>query len=217
MNNRSNKAGFALVLTAALVAGLWISWSYLKPRPLVPPEIAGIYIQPPIVLDPFQLKQHSGDPFTASDFEGQWNLLFFGFTHCPDVCPTALQQMNVMDKYLKAQKRAEKVVYWFISVDPQRDTAQRLAEYVTFFNPDFRAATGPVTELGKLARKFGVYHNVEPPTDTQDDYRVEHSGAIMIVNPQGQYQAVFTDPDSNTPIELATDLIELIDFTINTS
>ena len=149
---------------------------------------------------------------TVNDFKGQWNLLFFGFTHCPDVCPTALQQMNVMDKQLSAQDWTEKVAYWFISVDPQRDTPQRLADYVSFFNPDFRAATGSTAELDKLARKFGVYYNVEPPSDTHDDYRVEHSGAIMILNPQGEYQAVFTDPDSKTPTELVTDLIELVDF-----
>ena len=203
---------FIVALSAALASGLWLSWSDLKPLPPTPPEIAGIYIQPPIALDPFQLIQQSGDPLTANDFKGQWNLLFFGFTHCPDVCPTALQQMNVMDQQLKTQKRAEKVSYWFISVDPQRDTPQRLAEYVSFFNADFRAATGPTTELDKLARKFGVYYNVEPPSETHDDYRVEHSGAIMILNPQGEYQAVFTDPDGNTPAKLATDFIEIVDF-----
>lgn len=202
-----------MALSTALGVGLWLGWTYQRPlSPTSLPEIAGMYLEPSITLEPFQLTQSSNTPLTVNDFKGQWNVLFFGFTHCPDVCPTVLQQMKILDKQLRAQNRAEKVAYWFISVDPQRDTPQRLADYVTFFNPDFRAATGPTEELDKLARKLGVYYNVAPPSNIHDDYRVEHSGAIMLLNPDGEYQAIFTAPGNAAPAELVADMLDIFDY-----
>lgn len=213
----SKLLGLSAIGILALGAGLWLGQTYLRPTP-AKPTIAGIYLEPPIELEPFTLTQASGEPLTLGDFKGRWNVLFFGFTHCPDVCPTTLQKLAVMDRRLAEQGQDDGIAYWFISVDPRRDTPQRLTEYLAAFSPALRGATGPEVELAKLTSKLGVYFKAEPPDDehaehaAHENYMVQHSGAVMVLNPAAEYQAVFTHPDSDTPAVLAADLVELRDY-----
>lgn len=202
--------GFIAVL--ALVLGIWFGRALMSRVSPEPPAIAGALIEPPIALPDMILTQHTGEPLTTASFQGRWNLLFFGFASCPDVCPTTLQQLKQAMKTLAARNRDRDVTVWLISVDPERDTPKRLAEYVSFFDPAFRGATGSHAELRKLAQPLGVFYQAEPPKDGGDYYQVQHSGAIFVLNPAARLQAVFTHPHDMSPAALAEDFDKVRDY-----
>ena len=132
-------------------------------------------------------------PFTQADLKDQWSLFFFGYTFCPDVCPLTLTQLNQFHKQLAEQSLDEDVAVWMISVDPDRDSVERLKEYITYFNPKFGGATGDRREIDKLTKDFGVHYKIHEPEPGADYYLVDHSTAIIVINPEAHLQAVLTD------------------------
>jgi len=125
-------------------------------------------------------------------FSGNWTLVFFGYTYCPDVCPTSLTTLAQLKSQLQAQGVAPPKVL-FISVDGQRDRPDRLAEFVRFFDADFQAAVGSDEALRPLARHLGVFYQRHDKGDGSP-YSVDHSSAIYLVDPQGRLKAVFAWP-----------------------
>jgi protein SCO1/2 len=191
-----------LVLGAlALGAGLWLGLQILSRG--APLEIAGVYLnEPQAITADFTLTDSASQPFTKDSFKGKWSFLYFGYTYCPDACPLTLTQLNALEKQLAAQGLNQDTAYLLISVDPGRDTPERLGEYTRYFNPKFQGATGAPEELAKIAQQFGVYYSV--PEDTQDpDYLVDHSSMVFLVNPDAQLQALFSAP--HEPAKLAAD------------
>jgi len=144
------------------------------------------------------LYDQTGDDFTASDLKGQWSMVFFGFTHCPDICPMTLSVLNRVEQQLADRDVSEQALRTvFISVDPKRDTPDRLAEYVTYFNDDFTGVSGKPEVLDKLTRSLGtVYHIGEP--DEEGDYTVDHSASVFLFDPQARLVSVFTTPHEAT-------------------
>jgi len=140
----------------------------------------------------FDLLDERGLPVNNTVFNGKWTLIFFGFTHCPDICPSALAQMRDMKAMLEQQGRAQDVQFMLVSVDPQRDTPEVLGPYVTFFNDEFRAMTGDYQTLKRLASDFNVAFSKVPGGG--EYYSVDHSGNIALVNPYGHYQGFFKPP-----------------------
>lgn len=139
----------------------------------------------------FQLLAQDGTPFTPADLEGQWTLLFFGFTHCPDICPTTMTFLADLHRQLAETEVADTQVV-MVSVDPARDTPAQLAEYVPYFHPDFVGVTGEFAEILSFTRKFNApFRKV-----TMDDgsYQVEHSANVALVNPRGDYHGFFRAP-----------------------
>lgn len=130
----------------------------------------------------FRLTDHNGRPTSLADFEGKAVMLFFGFTHCPDVCPTTLADMaQVLGRLGKG---AEQVQVLFVTVDPERDTPQVLAKYVTVFHPSFLGLYGDPAATAALAREFKFFRAAHA-ADAQGNYAVEHGSAIYVYGPAG--------------------------------
>lgn len=132
----------------------------------------------------FRLVDHRGTPRTLEDFRGRAVVVFFGFTHCPDVCPTALAQIALALKQLP-EDQARRVQVLFITVDPERDTPEVLARYVPAFHPDFLGLTGEPGAIAEAARSFKVFYQ-KVPSQGFDGYTMDHSAGIFVFDPQGR-------------------------------
>ena len=156
---------------------------------------AGVFLfDNPRPIPDVSLQAASGEPWSKADLQGQWDMLFFGYTFCPDICPTTLADLRQLHEKLPADARAQLQVT-LISVDPNRDTPQRLKTYLDFFNPDFAGATGDASELAKLAKSLSIAY-IEPDT-SKENYLVDHSGQVVLVNPQGEYVGFIRPPLKN--------------------
>jgi len=153
---------------------------------------AFVFDQPRIFND-FTLTDHHGQPFSLAQLQGKWTLMFFGFTHCPDVCPTTMATLNHWVAALEPEVLADTQVV-LVSVDPARDTVTKLSEYVPYFNPDFVGLTGDFIEIKRLANQLNIAF-AKVVTDTErGDYSVDHSANIALINPRGHYHGFFKPP-----------------------
>ena len=153
----------------------------------------------------FTLTEDSSKQVTAADFAGKVVLLYFGYTHCPDVCPTTLADLAQALHLLGAQ--ADRIRVLFVSVDPQRDTLAVLKSYVSAFAPQMVGLTGDQAELQALTKRYRVAYRLGKP-DAQGNYVVYHSSAIFIFDPHGQVQLLASY--SNRPQAIAHDLKQLL-------
>lgn len=144
----------------------------------------------------FSLVDQNGKPFTDADLKGKWQLVFFGYTHCPDVCPTALNDLSLALDQLGAKKSQVGIV--FISVDPERDTPDVLKSYVESFGGPIVALTGTPDEVKQAAQDYKVYYAKHPRAD--GGYDMDHSALIYVMDPQGRFTATFTPDDSEDAI-----------------
>jgi len=136
-------------------------------------------------LNEFTLTDHMGQKMTNASLQGNWTLAFVGYTYCPDICPVTLAEINKVYPELAKIKTETPLKVWFLSVDPKRDSTERLNEYINYFNPSFVASTGPHTELFPLVRSMGMMYATSESTDNPN-YLVDHSASIVVINPQGQ-------------------------------
>ena len=141
---------------------------------------------------PFQLIDQNGKPFSDADLKGKWHLIFFGYTHCPDACPTALNEMSLALDRLGMKRDEVGVV--FITVDPERDTPDALKSYVQSFDAPIVALTGSSEAVAQAAKAYRVFYAKHPRPD--GDYDMDHSAVIYVMNPEGRFTATFT-PDSS--------------------
>lgn len=184
----------ALVALAAFGLGTWYA---MAPRQ-APEPTGGYVLDAPRPLQPFQLVDDQGRPFSQEDFRGHWSVLYFGFTYCPDVCPSALSVMAQVKQELDAVDGLDDR-YYLVSVDPDRDTPERLAEYVNYFDPEFRGVTGAFDQLDIITLAAGaVYRVPEAPED--ENYLVAHSSTLTVIDPDGRVHAIFTSPFDPTAI-----------------
>ncbi len=152
----------------------------------------GTWLVPRHTLPDFSLIDSHGRSFGPSNLRGHWSLLFFGYTNCPDFCPTTLATLAAMQKRLRADQSTLPQVI-FVSVDAKRDTPAQLARYVPYFDPDFiglTAADQPAIQA--VAKQWGVPVMVQPEKD--GNYTVDHSGAIFVLDPAGRLAAVLSGP-----------------------
>ncbi|XP_066958777.1 protein SCO1 homolog, mitochondrial [Macrobrachium rosenbergii] len=134
----------------------------------------------------FDLIDHNGIPRKSEDFNGQWCLIYFGFTHCPDVCPDELEKMaNVVDK-IDGMENVPNIQPLFITVDPTRDSQEVIKEYLKEFHPKMLGMTGSVEKIAEACRAYRVYFSAGP-RDDDDDYIVDHTIIIYLVNPDGEF------------------------------
>lgn len=179
----------ALLAFAALAAGLL----YAVWRSGQAPEVPGLLWPDPPTVGAFALTDADGRALTDAELRGRWTFLFFGFTQCPDVCPGTLAVLKQVKARLDEDPRfreAGQVV--FVSVDPARDTADRLGPYVRHFDPAFRAATGPEEALTALTRPLGVIFGRIPGSG--DDYTMDHTASIFLIDPALRVLSVFAMP-----------------------
>ncbi len=158
-------------------------------------------------LPDFLLEDHRGKAFTNESLRGQWSFVFFGYTHCPDICPTTLASLNQVDKLLKNEKSIVLPKTIFISVDPERDTMEQLAEYVPYFNPEFIGVRGSILQLQALTAPLGIAFGQEGNVES-DDYEVFHSSRILLIDPKARLKALFSSPQDVN--QIASDYIKII-------
>lgn len=192
-----------VVVVTALAGGFWLGQSHRESVP--PPETGAIVLQAPRDPGAFQLVDHRGEAFTPAQLNGRWTLWFFGFTNCPDVCPMTLVTLDLVDTAL-TEAGADRPQVVMMSVDPTRDTPERLAEYVPYFNDGFIGVTGTMGEVRQLTERLGII--VQYTAGEGDDYTVDHSSQLMLMGPDGLVYAVLPSP--HEPGALARDLSLLL-------
>lgn len=139
----------------------------------------------------FSLTDHRGLSFTRDDLTDRWTLIFFGFTHCPDICPTTMAELAELKSQL-ADTEASDARVVMVSVDPARDTPDRLAQYVPYFHPDFIGVTGEFADILSVAQRLNApFRKVSEPGG---GYQMEHSANVMLMNPRGDYHGFFRAP-----------------------
>ncbi len=146
----------------------------------------------PRALLAFELTDSKGQPFGPAQFKSHWSLVFFGFTHCPDICPTTLQEFKQLESLAGFKSLSVLPKFVFVSVDPERDTYAALDQYIRFFSPRFIAATGVDAQLEKLTKSLGVLYTRNQTEG--ENYSVDHSGGVYLINPEGQLRALFPAP-----------------------
>ncbi len=166
-----------------------------------PPDVEGLLWPDPKVVQPFSLVDHRGEPFTLEQLKGRWSFLFFGYSNCPDVCPTILSMLDKVAQELGKEPASNRdVQFVFVSVDPVRDTPEVLRKYVGNFNPDFIGVTGAGEALTSLTRQLGIYAEPEPP-DAHEHYLVDHGTPVLLIDPAGRLLGVFQSPRG--PLDVA--------------
>jgi len=178
--------------TGSLVIGLLVMlWALGGTRSIATPSAIG---------GPFQLTDQSGQTVTDKEMQGRPTLIFFGFTHCPDVCPTSLFEIS---EVLRAMGQdADRVNAYFISVDPERDTAEAMKDYLSSFDPHLKGLTGPPQDLAKVISEYRVYAKKVPLKD--GDYTMDHTALVYLMDREGKFVAPFNL--KRTPEEAAADL-----------
>ncbi|MCW8846258.1 MAG: SCO family protein [Gammaproteobacteria bacterium] len=183
---------FIGVAALAVAAGLWLQLQLAKPA--TPPETEATLLQSPRPLGTVVLLDQDGREFPIDRLEGRWNLLFFGFTQCPDVCPTTLAMMGQVSEVLRALPEAARPRMVFVSIDPERDTPDIMRAYVGHFSADFLGLTGDLDQVTALAGQLGVAFQKVPYA--QGGYTMDHSAALFLLNPRVEFNAVFSAPHS---------------------
>jgi protein SCO1/2 len=203
------RIGLTLLLVIAAVAvalGLWAGSRWLgNPQP--PPLQAAVLYPNPLPVAEFSLLRTDGSAFSEADLRGHWTIAFFGFTHCPDICPTTLATFKQVWAELARQGVTDQVRFLFVSVDPDRDTPEKLASYVEFFNREFVAATGPDEQLNRLTRSLGLLYVRDP--DPAGGYNVDHSASSVIIDPEGRRAGLFRPPFMAE--QISSDILTLVE------
>ncbi len=188
-------ANWLIVIAAlAAAAGLWFGarlFTTTTPAPLLPPLQAGMAFPAPREVPAFELDRADGGKLSQADWRGRWTIVFFGYTHCPDICPTTLASFGQAWKKLDAAAR-ERLRFDFISVDPARDNPEQLARYVGHFDKDFVGATGSDEQLTALTRALGIMYAREQ--GEAGSYTVDHSASVLIIDPAGREVGLLRPP-----------------------
>lgn len=180
------------VFMFVVVAGFVHRVGMPRVLPATEMKINGAYMfETPRNIGEFALLDHHGKVFDGARFEGKWTLVFFGFTTCPDICPTTMSFLNDFIKQLEGTE-AEDTAVVMISVDPARDSVEQLAAYVPFFNPDFTGVTGEFLEIHKVATALNTPFRKVPGQGK--DYLIDHSANVVLINPRGDYHGFFKSP-----------------------
>lgn len=190
----------ALLAFIALITGVFIS-QYLPTRKQVSTsQFQGTVLDKPREIKPFSLTGTDNQAFTNESLKGQWTMIFFGFTNCGSLCPTTMAKLSKMYWILEKKqiKPLPRVV--MISIDPERDHLKKLEHYVKAFEPSFYGARGDGEVVKQMTQEMGIaYTKVALPNSlNKENYDIQHSGAVMLFNPQGQLSAFFTTPHKAT-------------------
>ena len=191
----------------ALIFGLFLSRFY-TPRELTIDEykaLGAYFLDPPRQLADFRLLDDGGKSFLPEQFENKWNILFFGFTYCPDICPITMKQMSDVKNSLG--DISGKIRFFLVSVDPDRDKPENLRIYLDNFDKSFKGLTGEIDQIYRFSTQvnapfFPVVNNPD------DNYTVDHSGSLVVINPEAKYAGFFRAPhDTNKLIKALASLL----------
>ena len=193
-----SKRALTLLVVVALAAGLglWASQRFHAPAAPTPPPVKAVTLMPsPRTLPAFSLQQSDGTPLAADELKGHWTLVFLGFTHCPDICPTTLAQLAGAQKQWASMPDASRPRVLFISADPERDSPELTGKYAHAFHADTLAATAPIPQLEAFARSLSLVFMKSPGASGKpDDYSIDHSAALVVLDPQARMVGVVQPP-----------------------
>ena len=182
----------------SMILGLWLSQQMLinNNDNKIPKSLDATVLPNARPLTGFNLVEKNGQTFSPEQLKGHWSFLFFGFTNCPDVCPTALKVMQSVWKTLPTKMGdAGHPKLYFVSVDPDRDKPETLKQYVQYFNPEFNGVTGKLDEIDKLTNQIGILYGYDEKDGANDlEYIVNHSAQLILVDPKGRMRAVISPP-----------------------
>lgn len=187
----------AFIIVSATAMGFYISLKQSQQSQQSNPGIPGLFWPQPKQINDFLTLDQTGAPFDLSNMQGKWSFLFFGYTHCPDICPITMAVMA--DIYDVLEQENNNIQTVFVSVDPERDTTDKLSQYVNYFNTDFIGLGGTLDMIDSLTRQIGVpyFHNKE---EGVENYLVDHSASIFLIDPKGRMVARFSAPHQKAPI-----------------
>ena len=197
MSTDNKQSGFKRILIAiivaalAMAAGIWAARAVLEHNS-VQDELDATRFPEAREIASFSLIDHNSAVFDNSVLKDRWSFIFFGYTHCPDVCPTTLSILNSVAQ--KLGDLDEDIRFVFLSVDPERDTPEQLAQFVSYFNADFIGVTGTPEGIEQITRQLGVLHIRAQPEEGASGYLVDHSASVFLFDPDGRYHAVFSPP-----------------------
>lgn len=179
-------------------------------------EAGALVYEEPVTLQGFTLIDHRGQSFTQDNLKGRWSLIFFGFTSCPDICPLTLTELSQFYRQLQETSPEADTQVVMVSVDPVRDSTDKLAQYMSSFHEDFVGLNGPYEDIAALARQLYIAHTPPPAAQASvadehaghvmpaaDDYLIDHSGNILIINPEGKYHGFFDAAIQDRELTLA--------------
>jgi protein SCO1/2 len=194
MKNRMFFTALFVIVCVALGSGVgfYFSRDYSENN-TVKPAVEGLLWPNPRIIQPFSVVDQHGKSFGLENLSGRWSFIFFGFTHCPDICPITLSVLSQVQKKLAAKDTTDNVQIIFVSVDPKRDTPDQVANYVSFFSENLIGLTGTEEQIAGLARQIGVMY-VENKENSQGDYSVDHSASVFLISPAGQWLGIFSAP-----------------------
>lgn len=188
-----------VILTLVVLGALFFVW-YLNHNktPEAPPTIPALtsatVLKPAKPLIPFALQDSEGAPFTHENLKGYWTLMFFGYADCPEICPTTLATASGVWRAFPEQSPHPNARFVFVSLDPKTDTPQKLKTFLTRFNPTFIGLTGEETEVNNLSKFMNIYSWTDPKLNDKGQKIIDHSATLLLINPEGQLQALFTPP-----------------------
>uniref|UniRef100_A0A8D0GGH4 Synthesis of cytochrome C oxidase 1 n=1 Tax=Sphenodon punctatus TaxID=8508 RepID=A0A8D0GGH4_SPHPU len=189
-----------LAITCALGGALLVGMKFMKKQKEEALEKERKRsIGKPLLGGPFSLVDHQGQPKSSQDYLGQWVLLYFGFTHCPDICPEELEKMMLAVDEIDAIPSLPDVTPLFITIDPERDSQEAIARYVKEFSPKLVGLTGSKDQIEQVARAYRVYYS-PGPKDEDADYIVDHTIIMYLVGPDGGFMEYFGQNKSSGEI-----------------
>ncbi len=193
-HTRAAQSGKFAIAISILLLGVVVSGFLLRALMSIPqlPEHATV-LPTPAPLANFALANHEEQPFTRDSLRGHWSMIFFGFTNCPDICPLTLHKLaQARDSIARSDPDAPLPEIVFISVDPDRDSTESLKQYVQSFGTGVTGVRGEHDELAKLTKPLGIFFNVDQ-TDDKNTV-VDHSAAVIVVNENAEFHALFSAP-----------------------
>lgn len=181
-----------LVFITVVIAGFVHRINQPRVMTVTEMKINGLYLhEMPRNFGEIRLLDHHSQAFTRARLQGKWTLVFFGFTYCPDVCPTTMTFLNELVTQLEGTE-AEDTQVVMVTVDPARDTVEQLASYVPYFNPGFIGVTGEFLDIHRFATALNTPFRKVPGQD--ENYQVDHSANVVLINPRGDYHGFFKAP-----------------------
>lgn len=199
-STRAAKQKKSILITAGILAFFVISvitsvvLQTLAAKPDMKTALADyqvIWFNAPRLIPDVALVDHNGEAFSIEQFKGQWDLINFGYTFCPDICPTNMADMNITHRLLGEKGLAEQISFWMITVDPARDTTEQLALYVPYFNSEFVGLTGELESIQKIATALSAVFYQE---GTEEGYTVAHSDNYAVIDPNGHLVGLLRPP-----------------------
>jgi protein SCO1/2 len=196
VNKRVSLTVLFLVAFIALIAGIFVAQHVPDKRAVLAEKFQGTLLDHPRPIHDFSLTGIDDKSFDNQSMKGHWTMVFFGFTQCGSICPMTMAELGKMFRILEKKQVSVLPNVVMVSIDPKRDSLTTLDTYVRAFDPHFYGARGRVKAVHRMARELGIVYTKQAAAkgEPRENYNIQHSGAVMLFNPDGDLIAFFTPP-----------------------